>query len=129
MSDSAGPAPREGDQRRHPRLRIEAFVKVLGEEREYVFRTRDLSRGGLFLYTRVGHIYPFRVGDALAIELYDFDQCVTCHAVVRRVVEEGTPESSQYPLGFGLEFVGLDGDNAARLEAMLERCAQGEDPY
>ena len=39
-------------------MAIDAFVRVLGGDREYVIRTRDLSQGGLFLYTRVGHLYP-----------------------------------------------------------------------
>jgi len=35
-------------------------VKVRGAgNKEFVFRTRDLSESGLFLYTRVGHAYPF----------------------------------------------------------------------
>ena len=82
--------PRGGPDDEFPRVAIDAFVRVLGpdqEGREYVFRTRDLSPGGLFLYTRVGHLYPFRVGAALSVELYDFDRAVDFKAVVVRVVE------------------------------------------
>jgi hypothetical protein len=99
---------------------IDAFVRVGSDDREYVFRTRDLSPSGLFLVTRVGHIYPFEVGSALAVELYDYDQFVACTAVIVRIVREGTPEASRYPVGFGIRITDISADNRARLEAMLD---------
>src|SRR5579871_6817413 len=94
-------ASRGGPDRQHPRVAVDAFVRVLDSrngaqkltEREFVFRTRDLSEGGLFLYTRVGHLYPFFVGAALNIELYDFDHAVEFKAVVVRIVQPGSPEA------------------------------------
>ncbi|HXU73829.1 MAG TPA: PilZ domain-containing protein [Polyangia bacterium] len=124
--------PRGGPDRAYPRVAIDAFVRVLGpdpEGREYVFRTRDLSPGGLFLYTRVGHLYPFRVGAALSIELYDFDRAVDFKAVVVRVVEPGSPEAERFPMGFGVKVIEIDDGNRARLEELLKRAASGEDPY
>ena len=53
------------------RVKVDAFVKVVGADREYVFRTRDLSKDGLFLYTKVAHAYPFKPGSRLDLELYD----------------------------------------------------------
>jgi len=88
------------ERRQEPRVSIDAFVRAGGSGREYVFRTRDVSTGGLFLFTRVGHIYPFKIGDSLRIELYDYDQFVVCKAVVVRVVRDGTPEAGRFPLGF-----------------------------
>lgn len=113
------------------RVRIDAFVKVLGGDgdKEYVLRTRDLSRGGLFLYTRVAHSYPFRVGSTLTLELYDYDRSVTCKAVVVRVVEEGSAEADHYPCGFGLRIVGIDDANGERLGHMIEQAAGGQGPY
>jgi hypothetical protein len=108
---------------------IDAFVRVLGGDREYVFRTRDLSQGGLFLYTRVGHLYPFRVGAALSVELYDFDRAVDFKAVVVRVVEPGGPEAERFPMGFGVKIIEIDDGNRARLDELLKRAASGEDPY
>src|SRR5438132_932355 len=99
------PAPRSGDDSAGAGATcapIGAFVKVASEDREYVFRTRDVSMTGFFLFTRVGHIYPFKIGSTLRVELYDYDQFVECKAVIVRVVREGTPESEKYPLGFGL---------------------------
>jgi hypothetical protein len=109
------------NQREHPRVAVDAFVKVAGQEREYVFRTRDLSRSGLFLYTKVGHVYPFKVGSSLQLELYDYDRFVNCKVVVVRVVQDGSTESSKYPTGFGVRIVEIDDDSRANLERMLDR--------
>lgn len=123
---------RGGPDRQYPRVAIDAFVRVLGpdpEGREYVFRTRDLSFGGLFLYTRVGHLYPFRVGAPLGVELWDFDRAVEFKAVIVRIVEPGSAEAERFPMGFGVKIVEIDHDNRQRLEELLKRAAAGEDPY
>ena len=113
------PGPKEN--REHTRVAVDAFVRILGGTREFVFRTRDLSEGGLFLYTKVGHLFPFQVGTALHIELYDYDQAVDFKAVVVRIVQPGSPEADQFPAGFGLKIVELDEPNRGRLAALIER--------
>jgi|SRR5438132_8039224 len=118
---------REG--RQHPRVHIDAFVRILGADHEYVFRTRDLSVGGLFLYTRVGHMYPFYVGAPLLIELYDFDHAVEFKAMVVRIVQPGTPEAEQFPSGFGVKIVELDDANRVRLLSLIERAQKGDPIY
>jgi hypothetical protein len=120
---------RGGPDRQFPRVAVDAFVRVLGGEREYVFRTRDLSQGGLFLYTRVGHLFPFHVGSALTIELFDFDRAVDLKAVVVRVVEPGSVEAENFPTGFGVRIVEIDDVNRQRLAELLQRAAAGKDPY
>ena len=111
-------------------MAVDAFVKVRGEgSGEFVFRTRDLSESGLFLYTRVGHSYPFRVGSTLDIELYDYDEYVTCEVVVVRVVEPGSAEADRYPTGFGVRISGMKPEQRQRLAAMLARLHKGEDLY
>ena len=117
------------NNREHPRIAVDAFVKVAGAEHEYVFRTRDVSKSGLFLYTKVGHIYPFKVGSTLQLELYDYDQFVSCRAVVVRVVEQGTAESNKYPTGFGLRIVAMTDEDRARLTRMIERFEADGGPY
>jgi hypothetical protein len=119
------------NDRQHPRVTVDAFVRVMNDEteREYVFRVRDLSFGGLFLYTRVGHLYPFFVGSALHIELYDYDQAVALQAVIVRVVESGTPEAERFPAGFGVRIVQLDDSNRGRLETLIQRAQKGEAIY
>ncbi len=112
------------------RVAVDAFVKVRGEgAREFVFRTRDLSESGLFLYTRVGHSYPFRIGSTLDIELYDYDEYVTCEVVVVRVVEPGSAESDHYPTGFGVRISGMAAEHRQRLVTMLTRLNKGEGLY
>jgi PilZ domain-containing protein len=123
-------SPEELRARDGERVKVEAFVKVSGAEREYVLRTRDLSRSGLFLYTRVAHIYPFKVGSRLQIELYDYDEFMTCKVVVVRVVEPGSAEADRYPTGFGVRIVEIDEQSRIRMDRLIERVATtGQEPY
>jgi hypothetical protein len=116
-------------KREHERIAVDAFVKIAGHQREFVFRTRDLSRNGLFLYTKVGHLYPFRVGSELDIELYDFDGSVQLSAVVARIVEPGSPEARRYPLGFGVRITRIAEEDIKRWEDLMARAARGENLY
>ncbi len=120
---NAGPthAKEDDSQRSDPRVAVDAFVKIAGQDREYVFRTRDLSKGGLFLYTKVGHVYPFKVGSTLSLELYDYDRFVSCKVVVVRVVQSGSPEADKYPVGFGVRVVEIDETNRASMHSMIDR--------
>ncbi len=117
----SGAVTDRSDSREARRVKVDAFVKVSGADREFVFRTRDLSKSGLFLYTKVAHIYPFKVGSTLNLELYDYDQFVTCKVVVVRVVEPGSAEADNYPTGFGVRIVSIDGDNKGRLTGLIDR--------
>ena len=120
--------PRE-EARHAPRVAVDAFVKVQGQDREYILRTRDLSQNGLFLYTKVHHIYPFKVGSTLTLELYDYDTYVKCRAVVVRVVEAGSTESGDYPTGFGLRIVEIADDAGKQLANMIHRVGQAGELY
>jgi c-di-GMP-binding flagellar brake protein YcgR len=120
---------RPGPDRQHPRVTVDAFVRVLGGEREFVFRTRDLSQGGLFLFTRVGHLYPFQEGTALHIELYDYDQAVDFKAVVVRIVKNGSAEAERFPAGFGIKIIEIDEVNRKRLDELIARAQRGEALY
>ncbi len=103
------------------RVKVEAFVKVVGGEGEFVLRTRDLSPHGVFLYTRVARTYPFRAGSTLDLELYDYDSSITCKVVVVRVVEACSAEADHYPTGFGVRIVDIATGERLRLDAMIER--------
>jgi c-di-GMP-binding flagellar brake protein YcgR len=122
---------RPGPDRQHPRFTVDAFVRVLGATggREFVFRVRDLSQGGMFLYTKVGHLYPFHEGTALTIELFDYDQAVEFKAVIVRIVQAESSEAERFPLGFGVKIVEIDEANRVRLDALLERAKKGEPLY
>jgi hypothetical protein len=114
-------------ERAAERVRVDAFVKVHGADgQELVFRTRDLSEHGLFLYTRVARAYPFKVGSTLALELYDYDQHVACKVVVVRVVEPGSAESDTFPTGFGVKIIDLAEPSRAALNEMIARIKSGE---
>ncbi len=109
------------------RVQVDAFVKVHGTDgQELVFRTRDLSEGGLFLYTKVARAYPIKVGSTLKLELYDFDQHVDCTVVVVRVVEPGSDESSKFPTGFGVRITECSDAARTALRSMIERVKQGD---
>ncbi len=112
-------------QRGAERVQVDAFVKVSADGQELVFRTRDLSEQGLFLYTRVAHAYAIRVGSTLALELYGLDQHVACKVVVVRVVESGSAESDKFPTGFGVKIVDMDEPTRATLTAMIARIKSG----
>lgn len=117
------------NQRSEPRIAVDAFVKIVGADREYVFRTRDLSKSGLFLYTRVGHLYPFKVGSTLQLELYDYNQSVKCRVVVVRVVKDGTTEADKYPTGFGVRIIEIDEVQKNNLAALMDRVTQDGEAY
>ncbi len=114
-------------ERSAERVRVDAFVRVHGADgQELVFRTRDLSEHGLFLYTRVARSYPFKIGSTLQLELYDYDESVSCKVVVVRVVESGSSESQTYPTGFGVRIVDCDEAARRRLDQMIHRIKSGE---
>jgi hypothetical protein len=117
------------NQRSATRVQVEAFVKVEDQSREYVFRTRDLSEAGVFLYTKVAHIYPFRVGASLRLELYDYDTFVSCRVVVARVVTSRSEEAATYPVGFGVRIVEISEEEREKLRSILARAERGEELY
>jgi hypothetical protein len=111
--------------RQSARVAIDAFVRVTGGQGdgEFVFRTRDLSECGLFLYTRVAHTYPIRVGSSLQVELHEFDDVVSCQVVVVRVVQPGSMEASEYPTGFGVRIAAIGEAERAKLREMIRRAS------
>jgi len=117
---------READTRAAPRVKVDAFVKVSGGDKEFVFRTRDLSKTGVFLYTRVAHIYPFKIGSTLTLELYDYDEFVRAKVVVVRVVEPNSAEADKYPTGFGVRIIEITDGDRQKLMAMLSSASDGE---
>lgn len=111
------------------RVSVDAFVKVSGDGHELVFRTRDLSEHGVFLYTKVTRAYPFRVGSTLALELFGYDQTVRCKAMVARVVEAGSAEAEDFPTGFGVRIVEADGAAREALAALIDRIKRDGGAY
>jgi len=118
-------------ERSAERVRVDAFVKIHGGSggQDLVFRTRDLSENGLFLYTKVARAYPFKVGSTLDLDLYDHDHQVTCKVVVARVVDPGSAEALGYPTGFGVRIVECSDEARAVLTAMIARIRNDGDIY
>ena len=106
-------------QPRAERVSLDAFViaRTPGGD-EWVFRTRDLSSTGLFLYTRVARAYPLKVGSTLELDVHDELASFRCTAVVARVVEPGSAEADRFPTGFGLHIISITGDGLTSLETM-----------
>ncbi len=117
------------EQRANVRVQVEAFVKVDHQSEEWVLRTRDLSKSGLFLYTKVAHIYPFTVGSTLQIELYDYNTFVSCRVAVVRVVDPNSAEAMNTPVGFGVQIIEISDSDQIRLDSILHRVTQGESLY
>jgi hypothetical protein len=116
MSDRGARAP---TKRAHTRVTLDAFVRVAGADRDYAFRTRDLSESGLFLYTRVGHLYPFVVGSVLDIELHYGANVLTLRGHVVRLVGAGTLQEAHDAVGFGVRLDEPDEPTKVALEALV----------
>jgi len=117
-------------ERSAERVRVDAFVKVHGADgQELVFRTRDLSEHGLFLYTRVARSYPFKVGSTLELELFDYDESVAVKVVVVRVVDPASAESEDYPTGFGVRIVEMNDAARSALGEMIRRVKEQGEVY
>jgi hypothetical protein len=112
-------APRSS--RAHLRSPIDVFVRIVGADRDYAFRTRDVSAGGLFLYTRVGHLYPFKVGATLTVELLDGERVISVGGEVIRCVQSGTSEAEQYPAGFAVRLMPLTDEETNALQDLIDR--------
>jgi hypothetical protein len=110
--------------RAHLRVPIDVFVRVAGADRDYAFRTRDVSAGGLFLYTRVGHLYPLSVGVAVTVELVDGGRVFTLRGEVVREVQPGTEEAQRYPAGFALRLQPIPEAERDAFERLIARHRQ-----
>lgn len=117
MKDDSRSAAPPGATRAYLRVPIDVFVRVVGADRDYPFRTRDVSEGGIFLNTRVGHLYPFNLGDELTIELHDDTAVVTLDGAIVRVDRDGTEGQA----GFAIRLHGLGDTQRAALRTLLLR--------
>ena len=109
------------ERRGNERVKVDAFVKAHNTDREFVFKTRDLSPNGVFLYTPVAMSYPFSIGAELELELFISEQYATCRAVVERVVEAGSSEAEQFPTGFGVRIIDVDDDSRGRIRSIIDK--------
>jgi PilZ domain len=116
--------------REHQRVVLDAFVKVAGAPGgEQLFRTRDISLSGLFLFTRASQLYDFKVGQALDLELADGDRGIQVRVAIVRVVAEAAGADGDAPTGFGCKIVEMADADRVALTAFLARApAEPTDP-
>lgn len=108
-------------ERAAERVRLDAFVKIHEDGEEIVFRTRDLSEQGVFLYSALAQAYPIRVGSTLDLDLEE----ISCKAVVVRVVEPGSAEARTFPTGFAVRITEIGESARSQLRALVKRAKTG----
>jgi hypothetical protein len=108
-------------ERAAERVRLDAFVKIHADAEELVFKTRDLSEQGVFLYSALAQAYPIRVGTTLSLDLEE----ISCKAVVVRVVEPGSVEAQSFPTGFAVRITEIDELARGQLRALVKRAKTG----
>ncbi len=107
-------SPERQERRMHPRIHLVAKVEVEAQERRFVAVVRNISAGGMQIYTA----NPAAVGDRLelAFSLSDGGKTFRVHAVVRNVL----PDSAM-----GVQFDGLAEADAAEIRAYVLNSYRG----
>jgi ubiquinone biosynthesis protein len=113
------------DRRLHPRLGVEIRVRVRGAARDFLLRTENISRGGLFLHTQSGRPAPFHPGARLEAELRAGTGVIPLRLEVVRVVDPPGPQDYASTGGVGCRFVDLTPAAREQLERLL-RAARRE---
>jgi uncharacterized protein (TIGR02266 family) len=93
----------------HPRIHLVAKVEVEAQDRRFAAVVRNISAGGMQIYTA----NPAAVGDRLqlAFSLTDGGKTIRVDAVVRNVL----PDSAM-----GVQFEDLDAADAADIRAFVQ---------
>ena len=101
----------DNDRRRHPRVRLSVDVDFKSQHNFFSARTRDISRGGLFIETNI----RIPIGERIEIDLRFLKTRVLVDAEVvwEMVGEDGETE------GLGVRFLGLPESIADRIEAFM----------
>lgn len=103
-------SPERAERRMHPRIHLVAKVEVEAQERRFVAVVRNISAGGMQIYTA----NPAAIGDRLqlAFNLTDGGKTIRAHAVVRNVM----PDSAM-----GVQFEDLDAADAVTIRAYAQQ--------
>ena len=102
---------KSAERRRHPRVRLSVAVDLKSNHNFYSAKTRDISRGGLFVETDV----QIPVGSVIEVDLRFLKTrtLVSAEVMWEMVNEQGQLE------GLGVQFVGLPDSIAERIEAFM----------
>lgn len=103
------------ERRAHPRIHVVAKVEVEAQGRSFVAVVRNVSAGGMQIYTA----NPAAPGDRLqlAFTLPESERPLRVRAVVRNVL----PDSAM-----GVQFEGLSAEEAAAIRAYVEKSHHSE---
>jgi hypothetical protein len=116
-----GPQP---TPRRHDRSPIELRVVYTSTELEVEAVSRDLSESGVFICSTV--LDPLGTRCTLTL-LVEGGPSMVVQGVVRRVVDRA--ERRDGPIGFGVEFVGLDVQQVAWVRMVVARTTDPTRPF
>lgn len=102
------------ERRAHPRIHLVAKVEVEVQGRSFVAVVRNVSAGGMQIYTA----HPATIGERLqlAFALADGEKTFRVRAVVRNVL----PDSAM-----GVQFEGLSAEDAAAIRAYVLNSYRG----
>jgi len=118
--------------RRAARVTVDSMVLVRSVSTDRVFRTRDLSVTGAFIFTKFtshpGGGNAFEVGQTVELQLTGSldgrPVSVRCTGEIARAVEPGTNEASAFPTGLGGRITSCDPANRDQLERLLAQRAE-----
>lgn len=111
------------EKRQSARISAAVAAQVSDGEGWYELPVRDISQGGIFLFTPT---MPAEVGDLLTLRLGlpEGEPLVTLEAEIVRSVA-APKEEGEGLLGIGLQFVDLTNDERAKLDELLDRVKLG----
>lgn len=119
-----GPGAPPLTHRRHERLPIELRVVYTSKELEVEAVSRNLSESGVFICSSV--LDPIGTTCTLTL-LVEGGPSVVVRGVVRRIVDRA--ERRDGPIGFGVEFVGVDAQQLASLRLLVTRTSDPTRPF
>ncbi len=105
------------------RVSIDSMVLVRSVAADRVFRTRDVSTTGCFIFTKVTNGAPFEVGQAVELQLTGSldgrGVSIRCQGAIARAVEPGSAEAQAFPTGLGVRITSCDAADRVQLERLL----------
>ena len=122
MNDEMTPAG--GSLRpRAKRVSLSSMVLVRTLSMDRVFRARDVSSTGCFLFTKITAGTDLDVGAPVQLQLSGVvggvAVAVRCTGVIARHATPGTVEHDEFPTGVGVRITACDPANSELLEQLL----------
>lgn len=115
--------PPTSSGRNAERVTLDAMVLVRSVVTDRVFRTRDVSATGCFIFTKVTTGAPFEVGQAVELQLTGNldgrNVAIRCQGEIARAVEPGTAEADAFPTGLGVRITSCAASDRAQLERLV----------